>query len=148
MARGAGLALLDAQRRIQQESSRLAPALETAVRRKLVRDINAASQEAQADRTALLKSVAAIAGAVPDAIALDSVALDYAATGWHATLGGTVRGRTSAAAEQSLSEFHTGLSRLAPVESLALRQLSYVDTIGQSMVRFEIALRVVPRARN
>jgi len=147
-ARGAGLALADAQRRVEQESSTLAPARETAVRRKLVREATAAMRSVRADRSALQQTVASVAGAVPDAIALDSIAMEYGASGWHATLGGTVRGRTSGAAVQSLSAFHAGLSRLAPVESLTLKQLSYSDTVGQSLVRFEMAFRVAHKERN
>jgi len=147
-ARNTGLALVDVQHRVQRESSQLAPALETAARRKLARDITAASADAHADRMALLRGIASIAGAVPAAVALDSIVLDNAASSWRATLGGTVRGRTSAAAVQSLSAFHTSLSRLAPVESLSLKELSYADTVGQSVVRFQIAFRVVTKGRN
>ncbi|HEX7939075.1 MAG TPA: hypothetical protein VF483_08775 [Gemmatimonadaceae bacterium] len=148
MARNTGLALADVQRRVQQESAKLAPALETAARRKLVRDITAASDDARAGRTALVRSLASIAGAVSPSVALDSISMDHTASGWRATLGGTVRGRTSAAAVQTLSAFHNSLARLAPVESLSLKQLSYADTVGQSVVRFEIAFRVVTKGRN
>lgn len=148
LARSAATALREAQRRIESEYSSFAPARETVERRKLVHDAVAAIREAQGERVALQRSVAAIAGAVPDALVLDSMVLENGPSGWHATMGGTVIGQTSGLAVQSLGGFYRDLSRLASVESLALKQLTYADTSGRSLVRFAVMFGVLTRPRD
>jgi len=147
-ARSAAQALRDARHRIDVESSGFAPALETAGRRRLIRDAVAALQSAQGDRESLRRSLASIAGTVSGAVSLDSMVLQQHGTVWQASLGGTVIGQTSGVAVQSLGSFHRDLSRLAPVESLALRQLSYADTSGRSLVHFELVFGLMLRPRD
>lgn len=147
-ARSASEALREARRRIEFESSNFAPARETAGRRKLFRDALAALRVTQEDRAALQRGLNAIADAVPGSVSLDSIVLASGSSGWQATMGGSVAGPSSGLAVQSLSGFYRDLARLAPVESLSLKQLSYADTTGQSLVRFEIMFGVLGRAQH
>jgi hypothetical protein len=148
LARSGAQALRDARRRIEFESSTLAPARETADRRRLIRDAGAALRAAESDRTALQRGLTSIAGAVPDVVYLDSLVLEHVPSGWQATVGGSVVGPTSGLAVQSLSGFYRDLSQLASVESLALKRLSYADTTSRSLVHFEIMFGVLARPRN
>jgi hypothetical protein len=148
MARGTAQSLAGVRTRIEREASGLAPARETADRRRIVRDAMAAMQSADGDRASLQSSIASIAGAVAGAVSLDSMVLHQKESGWRAALGGTVTGQTSGAAVQSLSNFSRDLSRLAPVESLTLRQLTYADTTGRSLVHFELVFGVTLKARD
>jgi hypothetical protein len=146
--RGTTRALSDVRRRIEAEASGFVPAQETADRRRMVRDAVAALQDAHGDRAALQRSIAAIAGTVSSSVSLDSMVLHRGESGWQAALGGSIIGQTSGAAVQALSNFSRELSELAPVESLSLRQLSYADTTGRSLVRFELVFGVLLKARD
>jgi hypothetical protein len=147
-ARGTAKALGNARQRIEQESSSLAPARETADRRRIVRDAVAALREVQSDQAALQRGLVSISAAVPNSISLDSMVLERSAGAWQTTLGGSVVGQTSGAAVQSLGTFYRDLSKLSLVDSVALKQLTYADTTGRSLVRFEIGLGMRVRSRN
>jgi hypothetical protein len=147
-ARGTAASLREVRRRIEVESSALQPALATTDRRRIVRDAVLALQNAHGDRAALRQSIASIADAVSGPVSLDSIVLRRSEKGWQAALGGMVVGQTSGAAVQSLSGFTTQLGRLASVDSVTLRQLSYADTTGRSLVRFELVFGVTPKERD
>jgi hypothetical protein len=148
LARSAATALADARRRIDMESSRFAPARETAERRKLVRDAVAVLQVADRDRSELQRALATIASSVSPSVRLDSILMERGPAGWVATMGGSVVGSSNGGAVQTLSSFYRDLPRLAAVESLALKKLTYSDTVGAALVHFEISFGVHTKARN
>ncbi len=147
-AKASADALHDSRRRIEAESFDFAPARSTADRRRTIRDAVAAVRQAQEERASLQRNLASIANSVPSAITLDSISLEQGPSTWQATMGGTATGPTSAQAVQSLGDFYRRLGSLAPVESLSLNQLSYSDTTGRSLVRFEVRFGVRSGSRD
>jgi hypothetical protein len=133
---------------IDNESRRLIPATETAEQRKLVRDAMTAIEGAAGDRNALLRGLTSVADAVTGPIRIDSILVSRGGTGWRTGIGGTVFGATSGHAVQALNDFYRALPRRIAVDSLALEHMFYVDTLGGSVVHFQITFGLAGRKTN
>lgn len=147
-ARSTAQALQVARRQIDQESFGFAPVRETAERRKLVRDAVSIIQLAAREREAIQRGLASVASAVPSGVHLDSIVFERGVDRWQALIGGTVVGRTSGQAVETLNDFYRELPRRSPVDSLALKELSYADTAGGASVHFQMAFGLRGRKRD
>lgn len=138
-ARRAAAELLDARRRVEQESFGIRPLRETADRRKLIRDAVTALRLTAGDRLELVRLLGGVAGAVVDPVSLDSLHLDRGSDGWVAAMAGRVTAPTNGRAVQALHEFYRDLPARLSVEQLTLEQLTYADSAGLGIVRFQLS---------
>jgi hypothetical protein len=145
-ARDTGIALRNAEARIEQESFGLTSARETATQRKLIRDARAAMHQVDDDRLWLQRALTRIASASGMPIQLDSLTLDRSSNGWAARVAGRASGVTNARAVQVLSEFYTNIPRQLDVADLTLESLAYADSSegggGEPVVRFTVSFGV------
>lgn len=147
-AGNAARALQIARRQIDQEAYGITPLRETAGRRKLIADAVATMQVVARDRAALQRGLTSLASSVPGPVRLDSILIERGVDGWNATMGGTVLGQTNGQAVQALNDFYRDLPRNAQIQSLALQQLVYADTIGGALVHFQVSFGLPGRKTN
>lgn len=139
-ARKATVELLDARRRVEQESFGIRPVTETADQRRLMRDAITALRWAGRERLDLARLLARLADAVAAPVALDSIHLDRGTDGWVAAMAGRVTAETNGRAVQALNEFYRDLPQRLGIEQLNLEQLSYADSAGgAAAVRFQLS---------
>lgn len=142
-------ALEVARRRVAQDSFGLAPIRATAAQRKNVRDAVGAMRLVADDRVELQHMLGEIAAIIRPPIVVDTLLLRRVATGWSASLAGSVRATSNARAVQTLHDAYRELPARTHADSLHLDQLTYADSTeaGMGEVRFQLSFGVRAPAR-